>query len=67
MQEDTRNERDEGGKNLSIGYYIMKVRQEIVLEKYLSYMLINILIFFLWFYAQEVSHIPVALDNWTLV
>lgn len=35
MQEDTRNERDEGGKNLSIGYYIMKVRQEIVLEKYL--------------------------------
>ena len=33
MQEDTRIERDEGGKNLSIGYYIMKVRQEIVLEK----------------------------------
>ena len=25
MQEDTRIERDEGGKNLSIGYYIMKV------------------------------------------
>ena len=25
MQEDTRIDRDEGGKNLSIGYYIMKV------------------------------------------
>ena len=33
MQEDTRIERDEGGKNLSIGYFIMKVRQEIVVEK----------------------------------
>lgn len=25
MQEDTRIDRDEGGKNLSIGYFIMKV------------------------------------------
>ena len=25
MQEDTRIDRDEGGKNLSIGYYVMKV------------------------------------------
>jgi len=27
MQEDTRIDRDEGGKNLSIGYYIMKVEE----------------------------------------
>lgn len=26
MQEDTRIDRDEGGNNLSIGYFIMKVR-----------------------------------------
>lgn len=25
MQEDMRIDRDEGGKNLSIGYYVMKV------------------------------------------
>ena len=25
MQEDTRIDRDEGGKNLTIGYFIMKV------------------------------------------
>ena len=25
MQEDTRSDRDEGGKNLTIGYFIMKV------------------------------------------
>ena len=37
MQEDTRIERDEGGNNLSIGYYVMKVRQEIVLEKNQDY------------------------------
>ena len=61
MQEDTRIERDEGGKNLSIGYYIMEVRQEIVLEKNQDWL------FCLWFYVKEVSHIAVALNNWTLV
>ena len=61
MQEDTRIERDEGGKNLSIGYYIMKVRQEIVLEKNQDWL------FCPCFYVKEVSHIPVALNNWTLV
>ena len=42
MQEDTRIDRDEGGKNLSIGYYIMKV------SRAYEQKLFELFIFFSW-------------------
>lgn len=47
MQEDTRIDRDEGGKNLSIGYYVMKVeenrdyRLHVMMEKAADSIFIN--------------------------